>query len=66
MTQVNNVCIFREKHKLYTQDRQRRFLRIVNVPSDMFNGEVYFPSFTTRNAREYDTRKCSENIPETF
>ena len=53
MTQVSILCISREKRKLYTQDRHGRFTRIVNVPSDMFNGDVYFPSFTLANNEKF-------------
>ena len=31
------------------QDRHGRFPRIVNVPSDLFNSDVNFPSFTRSN-----------------
>ena len=79
MTQVRNVCISRERHKLYTQDRHGRFSRIVNIPSDMFNGDVYFPSFSHAiniHSDMFDgemnfssfthSRKCPENVPESF
>ena len=69
ITQVRNVCISPEKHKLCIQDIHGWFLRIVNIPSDMFNSHVHFQVLLlqiTRNSRKYVTRKCSQNVPETF
>ena len=43
MTQVSNVCISWEKHKLVN----------VPTPSDMFNGDVYFLSFTRANNKQF-------------
>ena len=63
MIQVSNVCISREKHELCTQDRQGDFSRKVNVPSDMFNGEVYFPRFTGVNNKKFHKQNDDVYFP---
>ena len=75
MTQISILCISREKHKLYTQDRNGRFSSIVSIPSDMFNGDMYFLILLMQMIRNSTSRTMTwisrvslvqENVLKTF
>ena len=44
------TCVFLEKS---TSCMHRGFSIIVNIPSDMSNGDMYFPSFTHANNKKF-------------